>query len=98
MLAPSVEMARMVWKRPVKKVMTEEPEWTDMGSMWSREWPCSEMMPVVVLPFGNRRWAFASLVVCCRGVIMLDRPTCARYSKDGFSALSVLDVNGWRRC
>ena len=33
MLAPSVEMARMVWKSPVKKVMTEEPECTDMGSM-----------------------------------------------------------------
>ena len=101
MLAPSVEMARMVWKRPVKKVTTEEPECTDMGSMWSKEWPCSEMMPVVLLwgwPFGKRRWSLVSLEVCCRGVAMLDRPTCARYSRDGFSTPSVLVMFGWRRC
>ena len=81
--------------------MTEEPECTDMGSMWSREWPCSETIPVVVLwgrPSGDRRWALVSSEVCCRGVAMLDRPTCARYSRDGFSALSVMDMFGWRRC
>ena len=49
-------------------------------------------------PFGKRRWSLVSLEVCCRGVAMLDRPTCARYSRDGFSAPSVLDMFGWRRC
>ena len=65
MLAPSVEMARIVWKRPLKKVVTEAPECLDMGWISVRLWPwveAWERRPVRLCSGGESFFGDGSLV------------------------------------